>query len=66
MKFLIYISLFYFVYSYTPYLPTNGETVRGHRFETGFGGKGANQCVAAAKMGSKTGLISKVNHTFNE
>lgn len=47
-------------YSYVDKLPDKGETVRANRFHTYFGGKGANQCVAAAKLGSKTALISKV------
>jgi ribokinase len=32
-------------------LPRPGETLMGTSFSTGFGGKGANQCVAAAKLG---------------
>lgn len=43
-----------------PELPQPGETLRATRYQNGFGGKGANQCVAAAKLGSKTVLISKV------
>ncbi|XP_023161946.2 ribokinase [Drosophila hydei] len=45
---------------YTPRLPKAGETLHGHKFQTGFGGKGANQCVAAARQGSKTALIAKL------
>lgn len=41
------------------HLPTAGQTLRATKFQNGFGGKGANQCVAAAKLGSKTALISK-------
>jgi ribokinase/non-canonical purine NTP pyrophosphatase (RdgB/HAM1 family) len=37
--------------SYTPILPTIGETVMGEAFETSCGGKGANQAVAAASLG---------------
>ena len=37
--------------SYTPILPTLGETVMGTSFETSYGGKGANQAVAAASLG---------------
>lgn len=47
--------------SYVPHLPSAGETLRATKFQNGFGGKGANQCVAAAKLGSSTALISKVN-----
>lgn len=46
--------------SYVPHLPGAGETLRATKFQNGFGGKGANQCVAAAKLGSSTALISKV------
>lgn len=38
-----------------------GETIRGTHFEIGNGGKGANQCVAAAKLGASTALIARVN-----
>lgn len=41
-------------------MPKAGETLHGHKFQTGFGGKGANQCVAAARQGSKTALIAKL------
>ncbi|XP_076049148.1 ribokinase [Oratosquilla oratoria] len=51
--------------SYTPILPRPGETIHGHRFVVGFGGKGANQCVAAAKLGASTSLVAKIgNDTF--
>lgn len=39
-----------------------GETLHGTRFETGFGGKGANQCVAAARLGSRTAIIGKLGN----
>lgn len=32
----------------------------GTDFETGFGGKGANQCVAASRLGSKCAFVGKV------
>uniref|UniRef100_A0A8D2ISK1 Ribokinase n=1 Tax=Varanus komodoensis TaxID=61221 RepID=A0A8D2ISK1_VARKO len=44
----------------TTRLPKAGETIHGHRFFTGFGGKGANQCVQAARLGAKTLMICKV------
>lgn len=43
--------------SYVDRLPAVGETIHGSRFVTGFGGKGANQCVQAAKMGAATALV---------
>jgi ribokinase len=40
--------------------PKIGETIAGNKFEKGFGGKGANQCVQAAKLGGKVAMIGKV------
>ncbi|CAD7086557.1 unnamed protein product [Hermetia illucens] len=45
---------------YCPRLPKVGETLHGDRFSTGFGGKGANQCVAAARLGAKTAMIASL------
>ncbi|KAJ8924869.1 hypothetical protein NQ315_001024 [Exocentrus adspersus] len=39
--------------SYAPRLPGPGETIHGTKFATNFGGKGANQCIAAAKLGGR-------------
>jgi ribokinase len=41
-------------------LPVPGETVFGNVFNTFFGGKGANQAVAAAKLGYPVTMIGKV------
>lgn len=38
--------------AYTKTLPKPGETVLGTDFRKGFGGKGANQAVMAARLGS--------------
>ncbi|KAM9016423.1 ribokinase isoform 3-T4 [Guaruba guarouba] len=46
--------------SLTTRLPRAGETILGHKFFIGFGGKGANQCVQSARLGAKTSLICKV------
>ena len=40
--------------------PTKGETVIGKSFETTFGGKGANQAVAAARLGANVKMVGKV------
>ena len=36
-----------------PYMPVRGETLTGEGFFTAHGGKGANQAVAAARLGGK-------------
>lgn len=46
--------------SYVPRLPALGETLHGSRFNTGFGGKGANQAVMAAKLGADVVIVTKV------
>jgi len=46
--------------SYAPRLPKLGETIRGTRFHMGFGGKGANQAVMAAKLGGDVAIVGKV------
>ncbi len=53
--------------SYVPRMPALGETLHGTRFQMGFGGKGANQAVMAAKLGAAVTMISKVGRdTFGE
>ena len=46
--------------SYVPRLPRMGETLHGTRFHMGFGGKGANQAVMAAKLGARVTMITKL------
>ncbi|XP_055233631.1 ribokinase isoform X1 [Gorilla gorilla gorilla] len=46
--------------SLTSRLPKTGETIHGHKFFIGFGGKGANQCVQAARLGAMTSMVCKV------
>ena len=41
-------------------MPQEGETVAARDFEMGFGGKGANQAVAAARMGADVAMITAV------
>jgi ribokinase len=44
----------------SPQIPKPGETLIGNSFVTTPGGKGANQAVAAARLGGKVTLIGKV------
>lgn len=46
-------------------MPKPGETIEGHKFEIGFGGKGANQCVMAAKLGAKTAMVARVKKALH-
>jgi len=43
-----------------PRLPKGGETLAGHDFATAPGGKGANQAVAAARLGARVAMIGCV------
>jgi ribokinase len=44
----------------TSRLPRAGETVAARSFETGLGGKGANQAAAAARLGAQVSLVACV------
>jgi ribokinase len=44
----------------SPRLPHPGETILGNSFETMPGGKGANQAVAAARLGATTQMVGRV------
>lgn len=46
--------------SKVPRLPRLGETLVGHSFHLGYGGKGANQAVMAAKLGAQVTMVNKV------
>lgn len=46
--------------SYVPRLPRLGETLHGTRFHMGYGGKGANQAVMAAKLGGQVTIVTKL------
>ena len=46
-------------------LPDAGETVVGERFIQGFGGKGANQAVMAARFGAAVAMVGTVGDDAN-
>ncbi|MCO4204451.1 ribokinase [Aeromonas taiwanensis] len=46
--------------TYTHKMPKEGETLEAPDFKMGCGGKGANQAVASAKLGSKVMMMTKV------
>jgi ribokinase len=51
----------------TARLPQPGETLAGRGFQIGFGGKGANQSVMAARLGAAVTMIARVgNDVFGE
>lgn len=50
---------------YTQRHPQPGETLHGHGFNVGPGGKSANQAVAAAKLGGRVALIGAVGNDAN-
>lgn len=41
-------------------MPSRGETILGEGFHTYFGGKGANQAVAAARLGARVSMVGAV------
>ncbi len=41
-------------------MPSAGETMFGSRFDLGFGGKGANQAVAARRCGAEVAMVARV------
>jgi ribokinase len=50
-----------------PRLPRPGETLAGTDFQVGFGGKGANQAVTAARLGAEVVFVSCVGaDTFGQ
>ena len=45
---------------HVPQLPSRGETVLGDQFHVVQGGKGANQAVAAARLGAEVTLVARL------
>src|ERR1041385_884762 len=46
--------------TFTDQFPKPGETIFGQKFDLGFGGKGANQAVAARLCGADVFMIARV------
>jgi len=53
-------SIFRDLVAVSKHFPKPGETIFGSDFFMGFGGKGANQCVMAARLGASTTIVAKV------
>ncbi|TKA69687.1 hypothetical protein B0A55_07859 [Friedmanniomyces simplex] len=50
----------------TPRVPEAGETLTAHSFDTGFGGKGANQAVACARLADEDVKVSMVGQVGDD
>lgn len=53
-------SCFFDLLTYIPRFPKPGETIHGEKFLSDFGGKGANMCIMAAKLGGRNVMVSMV------
>ena len=60
MSIVIFGSINMDMIAQTPHFPQPGETVIGNHFTSLPGGKGANQAVATAKLGSLTYFVGRV------
>lgn len=60
MSLIIFGSINMDIVARTPRLPIAGETLQGREFFTAPGGKGANQAVAAARLGITTYMVGRV------
>ncbi len=49
-----------------PFMPENGMTITGDSFMTNPGGKGANQAVAASKLGGEVYMVGCVGEEFGD
>lgn len=62
MSVIVFGSLNTDLVTVVPRLPVAGETLTGRNFFTAAGGKGANQAVAAARLGVPTRLVGRVGN----
>lgn len=57
---LVVGSCFLDYVGYVDHMPQVGETMHSESFHKSFGGKGANQAVAAGRLGAKVAMVSMV------
>lgn len=55
---LVIGSSMYDLFTYTDHAPQGGETLEANHFAESFGGKGANQAIAAAKLGANVAMLT--------
>ena len=60
MSITVFGSINIDVTAYAERIPAIGETLHGTAYKTGLGGKGANQAVAAARLGVSTAFVGRV------
>ena len=60
MSIAVFGSINMDVTAYMDRLPKPGETLHAHEYQLGLGGKGANQAVAARKLGSEVHFICRL------
>ena len=60
MSITVFGSINIDVTAYAERIPAIGETLHGTAYKTGLGGKGANQAVAAARLGVDTAFVGRV------
>ena len=60
MSIAVFGSINMDVTAYMQRLPRPGETLQGKEYKLGLGGKGANQAVAARKLGSEVAFICRL------
>ena len=64
---LVIGSINYDLVVYTQRHPIPGETILGDRFQTFPGGKGANQAIAAARLGGNVQMVGRIgNDSFGQ
>jgi ribokinase len=62
MSIVVFGSINLDLTTYVPHLPALGETLRGRSFITVPGGKGANQAVAAVRLGAPTKFFGRMGN----